>query len=188
MPVAVAALETGSIAQGTLVADALVKTAEVELLEVGPLSPGKFWVLIGGEVAPVRAAYRRGVEVAAETLLDSLLIPQLDGQVLPALRGTSAVCEDDSLGVLETLTAAAAIVAADCAVKAARVTLRDVRLANGLGGKGVVWLTGDVADVQAAVAAGREEAQAKGLLSRSVVIPRLHDQLKLRMFGCISRA
>lgn len=188
MPVAIAAIETGSIAQGTLVADALVKTAEVELLEVGPLSPGKFWVLIGGEVAPVRASHRRGLELAADTLLDSLLIPQLDPQVLPALRGAATACDDDSLGVLETLTAAAAIVAADAAVKAARVTLRDVRLANGLGGKGVVWLTGEVGDVQAAIAAGRAEAQGRGLLARTVVIPRLHEQLKLRMFGCISRA
>ncbi len=188
MPVAIAALETGSIAQGTLAADALVKTAEVELVEVGPVSPGKFWVLIGGDVAPVRASYRRGLEVAGDTLLDSLFIPQLHAQVLPALRGASSACEDDALGVLETLTAAAAIVAADCAVKAADVTLRDVRLANGLGGKGVVWLTGAVSDVQAAIDAGRADAQSRGLLARSVVIPRLHDQMKLRMFGCISRA
>lgn len=188
MNVAVAAIETGSIAQGTLVADALVKTAEVELVDLGPLSPGKFWVLIGGEVAPVRAAYRRGLEVAGDTLLDSLLIPQLHAQVLPALRGVSTVCEDDALGIVETLTAAAAIVAADRALKTAEVTLRDVRLANGLGGKGVVWVTGTVADVQAAVDAGRAEAQGKGLLARSVVIPRLHAQMKLRMFGCISRA
>jgi bacterial microcompartment shell protein len=188
MHVAIAAIETGSIAQGTLVADALVKTAEVDLVELGPLSPGKFWVLIGGDVGPVRAAYRRGLEVAGDTLLDSLFIPQLDAQVLPALRGRSGVCEDDALGILETLTAAAAIVAADRAVKTAGVTLRDVRLANGLGGKGVVWLTGTVSDVQAAVEGGRAEAQGRGLLARTVVIPRLHEQMKLRMFGCISRA
>lgn len=182
--VAIAAVETSSIAQGIVVADAMVKTAEIEVIESAMLSPGKYWVLIGGEVAPVRASFRRGLEIAADTLLDSLLIPQLHEQVMPALRGVArtggAGADDDALGVIETLTASAAILAADAAAKAARVTVRDVRLANGIGGKGVVTVSGPVSDVQAAVDAGREDAQRRGLLARWVVIPRLAEPLKAR--------
>ena len=181
MAVAIAAVETSSIAQGTLAADAMVKTAEVELLEACPISPGKFWVLIGGEIGPVRHAFQRGLEVAGDSVLDHLFIPQLHEQVLPALRGVVAPADHEALGVIETLTAAAAIVAADHAAKAADVLLRDLRLANGLGGKGVLFLTGDVGGVQAAVEAGRAEALRRGLLSRSVVIPRLHPQMKARV-------
>lgn len=181
MHVAIAAIETSSIAQGTVVGDAMVKTAEVDLVEASMLSPGKFWVLIGGEVATVRAAYRRGIEVAAETLLDSLFIPQLHAMVVPALRGVAPIADHDALGVLETMTAASAIVAADHAAKAADVLLRDIRLANGLGGKGVVFLTGAVSDVQAAIEAGRAEALKKGLLARSVVIPRLAAAMKAKV-------
>ena len=82
--------------------------------------------------------------------------------------------------MIETLSAASAIVAADRAAKAANVTVRDLRLANGIGGKGTVFVTGDVSDVQAAVEAGRAEAQRQGLLVRAVVIPRLHPQMKQR--------
>ena len=46
----------------------------------------------------------------------------------------------------------------------------------------MLFLTGDVSDVQAAVEAGRAEALRKGLLARSVVIPRLHRQMKDRVF------
>ena len=182
MYVAIGAVETSSIAQGHVAADAMVKTAEVELLELRPLSPGKFWVLIGGEVATVRASFRRGVDIAGETLLDSLFIPQLHETVIPALRGICPPHDHDALGVIETLSAAAAIVAADRAAKAAEVVVRDLRLANGIGGKGVVVLTGAVGDVQAGVEAGRAEALQKGLLTRSIVIPRLHPQMKARMF------
>ena len=84
--------------------------------------------------------------------------------------------------MIETLTAAAAIISADRAAKTAAVTLRDLRLANGLGGKGFVFLTGEVGEVQAAVEAGRAEAAQKGLLVRSVVVPRLHPQMKERVF------
>jgi microcompartment protein CcmL/EutN len=182
MHVAIAAVETSSIAQGTVVGDAMMKQAEVTLVEACTLSPGKYWVLIGGEVGPVRSAFGRGVEVAADTLLDSLFIPQIHAMVIPALRGTVPARDEDALGVIETLTAASAIIAADRAAKAAAITLRDVRLANGLGGKGFVFLSGEVGDVQAAVDAGRAEALQKGLLVRSVVVPRLHPQMKDRVF------
>jgi len=181
MHVAIAAVETSSVAQGTVVGDTMVKTAEIEILEASMLSPGKYWVLIAGGVAEVRAAWQAGVDAAADTLLDSLFIPQIHPMVLDAVRGTVPRGDDDALGVIETLTASAAIVAADQAAKAARVTLRDLRLANGLGGKGVLFLTGDVSDVQAAVDAGRADAQRHGLLARSVVIPRLHAQMKPRV-------
>ena len=180
--VAIAAVETSSIAQGAVVGDAMVKQAEVTLIEACTLSPGKYWVLIGGEVGAVRSSFARGVDVAAETLLDSLFIPQIHAMVIPALRGTVAAREDDALGVIETLTAAATILAADRAAKTADVLLRDLRLANGLGGKGFVFLSGEVGEVQAAVDAGRAEALQKGLLVRSVVVPRLHPQMKERMF------
>ncbi len=180
-PVAIAAVETSSIAQGFVVADAMIKQADVEVLEASTLSPGRYWILIGGDVAPVRASHRRGVEVAADTLLDELFIPQLHAGVFPALRGLVPSSEDDALGIVETLTAASAIVAADAAAKNAGITLRDVRLASGIGGKGVVTLSGSVSDVQASVAAGRELAQKRGLLARSVVIPRLDPRLRARL-------
>jgi len=180
-PVAIAAVETSSIAQGVVTADAMMKQAEVELLEASVLSPGRYWIVVGGEVATVRASHKRGVEVAADTLLDQLLIPQLDAGVLRALRGLAGGGEDESVGLLETLTAASAIVAADAAAKAAAITLRDLRLANGIGGKGVVVLSGALPDVQAAVASGRAEAERRGLLARAVVVPRMDARLRARI-------
>ncbi len=180
-PVAIAAVETSSIAQGWVTADAMVKEAEVEVLASTTLSPGRYWILIGGDVAEVRAAHKRGVETAGDALLDQLLIPQLDAAVLPALRGTVPASDDDAVGVLETLTAASAVVAADRAAKAARIVVRDVRLANGIGGKGIVVVSGPVSEVQAAVDEGRREARQRGLLARAVVIPRMDARLRARI-------
>lgn len=180
-PVAIAAIETSSIAQGMVTADAMVKQAEVQVLEASVLSPGRYWIVVGGDVADVRAAHRRGVEVAADALLDQLFIPQLHAGVLPALSGVVPASEHDAVGVLETLTAASAIVAADVAAKAANIVLRDLRLANGIGGKGVVVLSGSLPDVQAAVEGGRVLAAARGLLARAVVIPRMDARLRARI-------
>ena len=181
--VAIAAVETSSIAQGLVVADAMMKQADVELLAASTLSPGRFWVLVGGDVASVRVSHRRGVEIAADALLDQLFIPQVHSGVMPAILGRVAPTDDDAVGVIETLSAASAIVAADIAAKTSPITLRDLRLANGIGGKGVVMLSGTVSDVQAAVEAGRADAQKRGLLARAVVIPRMDVQLRTRVLG-----
>jgi len=180
-PVAIAAVETSSIAQGIVTADAMVKRADVAVLHASVLSPGRYWIVVGGAVADVRSAHARGVEVAGDALLDELFIPQLHEGVLPALSGVVPPSDADAVGILETLTAASAIVAADAAAKAAAIVLRDVRLANGIGGKGVVVLTGSLPDVQASVERGRADAQKRGLLARAVVIPRMDARLRERL-------
>jgi microcompartment protein CcmL/EutN len=83
----------------------------------------------------------------------------------------------DALGVVETTTVAAAIHAADAGIKGAEVRLAEVRLADGLGGKGIVLFSGLVADVEAAVEIGVGVLERPELLVRQVVIPKLHPDM-----------
>ena len=86
-------------------------------------------------------------------------------------------------GILETFSAASIVLAADAAAKAAAVTILDIHLAMGLGGKGYAYMTGDVAAVQAAVAAGEAVTAESGLLIASVVIPRPAPQVWDHILG-----
>jgi len=175
---ALALVETNSIAAGILAGDAMVKKAVVQLLEARSICPGKYMILIGGEVGPVREAYDVGQAMAADALVDQLMLPNVHPSVFPALMSATPPRGDEALGVIETVTAAVCIVAADAAVKAADVQLLEIRLANGLGGKSFVLLEGIVADVEAAVAAGVALVKEEGLLIRKVVIPQLHPQMR----------
>ena len=53
----------------------------------------------------------------------------------------------------------------------------EVRLADGLGGKGIVYVTGKVEEVEVAVEAGVAVAEASAK-TRSVVIPAQHAELQ----------
>jgi microcompartment protein CcmL/EutN len=178
---AIALVETNSIAAGILAGDAMVKKAAVQLLEARSICPGKYMVLIGGEVGPVQESYHVGTAVAADTLVDRLLLPNVHTAVFPALMSATPSRGNEALGIIETVTAAVCIVAADAAVKAADVQLLEIRLANGLGGKSFVLLEGSVADVEAAVAAGVELVKQEGLLVRQVIIPQLHEQMRAKI-------
>jgi len=78
---------------------------------------------------------------------------------------------------VETSTAAAAIRAADAGLKSARVRLVEVRLADGLGGKGIVFYSGEVADVEVAIASGVDALDQPGAIVQTVVIPQLHQEM-----------
>lgn len=163
-------LELNSIARGILAADMMLKAADIKLVTARPSCPGKYQILVSGEVSAVESALKVGEESAKANVIDTLLIPRVHPQVIEAINMSVPVSELKALGVLEFFSVTGAIVAADSAVKAANITLIEVRLGTGIGGKSFVTLTGDVGAVEAAVEAGAKTAEASGALIEKVVI------------------
>jgi microcompartment protein CcmL/EutN len=174
---ALALLEFSSIAAGIQAADAMVKRASIDVIRAGTVQPGKYLVLIGGQVADVEESLAAGREVGSATAVDFVYLPQVHPEVVEAIGGGRVPQVTDALGVVETATVAAAIHAADAGIKGAEVRLVEVRLADGLGGKGIVLFSGLVADVEAAVEIGVGVLERPDLLVRQVVIPQLHPEM-----------
>jgi microcompartment protein CcmL/EutN len=168
---AIGLVELSSVASGFVVADTMLKAATVQLLINRTICSGKYMVLVGGEVAAVEASVAAGVAAGGGAIIESCLIPNIDPAVFPALAGTVIQPAPGALGIIEAFSVAALIEGADAAVKAADVTLLEIRLAMALGGKAFARMTGKVAAVEAAVAAGSAVVAARGLLVNKAVIP-----------------
>jgi len=168
---AIGLVEFSSIARGIEAVDAMVKEADVRLLASRTSCSGKYIGLVAGAVAAVKSAVAAGVARGAGHYVDELVIPNVHDQVLAAAAGTVVVPAKAALGIIETFSLASALQAADAAVKAAPVTLVEVRLGTGIGGKGFTTLVGETAAVRAAVGAGAAEAERRGLLVATAVIP-----------------
>lgn len=174
---ALALVDFSSIAIGIEAADAMVKRAQIDVIKTGTVQPGRYIVMIGGLVGEVEESLAAGREVGGSTVLDYVLLPQIHPEVVEAIGGGRVPQVTDSLGVVETTTVSAAIHAADAGIKGAEVRLVEVRLADGLGGKGIVLYSGLVADVEAAVSIGVGVLERPELLVRQVVIPQLHPAM-----------
>ena len=168
---AIGIVETSSIARGYEVADAVLKTADVKIVVNRTVCPGKYMVLVSGNVDAVNASIDAGVEIGGHSVVDHFIIPNIHPDVFPAINGSANIPEIKALGVIEGFTVASIIEAADAAVKAAQVELVNIHLAMAIGGKGYVTLTGEVGAVEAAVDAGSAIIENKGLLVDKVVIP-----------------
>jgi microcompartment protein CcmL/EutN len=174
---ALALVEFNSIAVGIRTADAMVKRAPIGVIKTGTVQPGKYLVLIGGLVADVEESLAAGREMGGEAVVDYVYLPQVHPEVVDAVGGGRVPQAVDAVGVIETTTVAAAIHAADAGIKGAEVHLIEVRLADGLGGKGIVLFSGLVADVEVAVEIGVGVLEQPGLLVQQVVIPQLHPEI-----------
>jgi len=177
MEPALALIEFNSIAVGIQAGDAMVKKAPIAAIQAGTVQPGKYLVLITGEVAEVDESLRTGVEWGGESVIDTVFLPQVHPAVVQAIRGERVEGSGPSLGIIETTDVAATIQAADAGVKGAEVTLREIRLADGLGGKAFCFFQGEVQDVEAAVEIGLSMLPDPSVLVGQVVIPQLHPEM-----------
>jgi len=171
MIISIGLVELTSIARGIEAADAMLKAGEVSLVFARPVCPGKFIVMVHGDVGAVRASMAAGLSVGADRVVNHLLIPRVHHDLLAAVNGTLPPAPLGALGVVEFFDIASAITAADAAAKSSRVTLMEIRLGLGIGGKSFFKLTGEVADVKSAVAAAIAATDGRAPVVSTCIIP-----------------
>ena len=164
-------LEFNSIATGIKSLDAMAKAACIRIIDAKPVCPGKYIIIVAGEVADVDAAMTAGKKAGEAKIVDELFLPQLHPKIIPAIVGAAESSEWDAIAVLEALSVTASIEAGDIACKRANVSIPEIRLAVGLGGKSYVKMVGEISEIEAGMAAALDSIQKKGLLCSSVIIP-----------------
>ena len=174
---AIGVIELKNIPKGVEATDAALKSAGVQVVAAHPSCPGKYEIILTGSISNVTASVSHVLSKFDGYVIDSSIMGRIDEQVIAALFGTQKTERKGALGLIETFSAATTIKAADLAVKTAKVEIFDLRVSRGMGGKGVIMLTGEVGDVTAAVEAASAYAKQSGQLSSESVIAAPHAEL-----------
>ena len=171
-------LEYSSIAIGIKALDEMVKIAPVRIIEARTICPGKFLIVFSGDVASVEYSFNKGCETDKKFIADSLFLPMIHPDVVPAIGKIVATDDWNAIGIIETLTVASGIEAGDLAAKTGNVKIIEIRLAMGFGGKSYVKMMGSLDAMEAALEAGTAKARSKGLLCMATLIPQPHPEIK----------
>ncbi len=177
MSKAIGMAEFSTVSAGITGADRMIKTAEVDVIESATVCPGKYIVIISGELSAVKASVEAAKAINPERVIDSFVLGNPHDSIFTAIYGTAQPENVQALGVMESFSAATAIVAADAAAKTALVELIELRLARGMCGKSYLLLTGSVSAVSAAIERAVNEAGDRGMLLDSSVIPNPDKKL-----------
>jgi len=172
---AIALLEYSSIAAGIVAGDAMVKRAELSVIHAGTVQPGRYLVLIGGEVADVEEALDAAQRMGTSSLVDEMVLPDPHADLVAGLIGAKGAENGEALGIIETASVSAVIRAADAGLKGAHVVLQGIFMADGLGGKGYLLFAGPLVEVDAAVDAAVAVAGSELIDGR--VIAQLHGEM-----------
>ena len=167
---AIGMTEYKTVSTGIRAADLMIKTAEVEIIEAQTVCPGKYIILISGDLSSVRASVDAAKGAFPAELIDSFVLGNPEPSIFPAIYGANPVENPSALGVLETYSAASIIVAADVAAKTAEVSLIELRVARGMCGKSYMLITGSVSAVSAAIERAKEQVGTDGMFLDSSVI------------------
>jgi microcompartment protein CcmL/EutN len=171
-------LEYSSIAIGIKSLDEMVKIAPINIIDARTICPGKYLIVFSGDVASVEYAFHKGIETGKEQLVDSLFLPQIHQDVVHAIGIINKTDEWNAIGIIETMSVVSSIEAGDMAAKKGGVSIIEIRLAIGFGGKSYVKMIGSLDAVQAAMQAGIVKAQEKNLLCMHTIIPQPHNEIK----------
>lgn len=177
MSKAIGMIEFKTVSSGIMAADAMVKTAQVEIVEAQTVCPGKYIAIVSGNLSSVKAAVDTVKYKYSEQLISEFVLGNPHEDIFPAIYGTSEITDVSALGVLETYDAASIIVAADIAAKTAIVQLIELRIAKGMCGKSYMLLTGEVAAVEAAIEKSKMAIAENGMYLDSAVIARPDKQM-----------
>jgi microcompartment protein CcmL/EutN len=174
-------IELNSIARGVESTDAMLKAGNVTLVFAKPVCPGKYIALVAGDVGAVNAAMAAGVSLSGSNLVHHLTIPRVHPDLLPAVNGVLEIKDVAALGLVEYFDITSAILGADAAAKTGNVSLMELRLGMGIGGKSYFTLCGQVSDVKAAVNAALADTEQRGAVVNSCVIPSPTPELFRQM-------
>ncbi|MBU2529502.1 MAG: BMC domain-containing protein, partial [Elusimicrobia bacterium] len=142
-----------------------------------PISEGKYIIIVSGPVAEVESALSKGIEIAEKTVISKSVIRSIHKDVAERLSKKAALPKKlEAVGIVETRNALSVIYAADVAAKVAAVTILEISLGKGIGGKGYFSMTGEVGAVRTAVSAAVKTIDSDNLISR-IVIPNANAHL-----------
>lgn len=189
---ALALIQIRDVPAGLRALDALIKEAEVEIAQRGTVQSGHYLIAFGGEVEPVERSFKRALERAGSAAFDAVLLPDAEPRIVPAFRDGRLrwPATGDALGVAETPSCPSLLACIDAALKGALVELVELRLGDGLGGKAIATLWGEIHDVEAAAEIGRAAFERHVSRHRPapddlsfVVIPNADEETKKAVSG-----
>lgn len=178
---AIGVLETRGMASLMASTDAMLKAADVQLCGRHGIGSGWLTAVIAGRVADVEAAIGVGEVEANRTgeLIGAQVVPRADAGVMDAMPHATGLGAEQiqprAIGLLETQGLTPLVAGADAMLKAAQVELGGWAFIGGALCHAPVF--GDVAAVQAALAAGRQAAERIGSVYATLVLPQPSEGL-----------
>jgi microcompartment protein CcmL/EutN len=147
-------VESRTIAIGVLLADCMMKSAQVELIRASTMCSGRYFIQVAGDRSSVETAVKAAkleAENSDVSLVGSFVISRVHPELIHGLRSVRDIPHGDAIGVIECRGSSSGLVAADMVLKKSEVHLARMVLGQGISGKSYFVIHGDISNIKEAV-------------------------------------
>lgn len=142
--------EFSSISDGLKITDVVLKASDVEIHKNELICPGRYVLIIKGNLKSVSTAINAAKAENLKSLLKAEIIPNISDKVFRAINKKIPDEGIDAIGVIETKNYVISLVLADLIIKNANVKVLKIMDRFGISGKGVVIYSGTTSEVNCA--------------------------------------
>lgn len=142
--------EFSSISDGFKMTDLILKSSDVQIHKNELICPGRYVLLIKGNLKSVNNALNTAKAENMKSLLKAEIIPNISDKVFRAINKKVAFENIDAVGVIETKNYVISLVLADLIIKSASVDVLKIMDRFGISGKGIIIYSGTTSEVNCA--------------------------------------
>lgn len=167
---AIGIIEFNSIAKGYEVADKVNKAAFVDLIMCRPTCPGKFIIIISGDVEAVEVAIKASNEENGKNQIGSFVISNPHEDIVKCINRIR-IDKDiiKSIGIVEHSSIATSMRSLDKALKSADVDLLKFVPGNLIGGRSYFILSGELSAVKESIQTILNEYGKEKLINSAII-------------------
>lgn len=169
-------VELNSIAKGIETTDAMLKSANIELLYSKHICPGKYIIVVSGDTEAVKLSVDRGLTVGQKNIIASFVLSNIHEDIINGLKRKFNYPVIRAIGVVEFTSAAEGLISLDKVLKYGNVSLVKLLMGSGIGGKCYFVITGDLSSVEEGLRFGMDGVKMKKLVNKAI-IPYPDDEL-----------
>lgn len=169
MSSSIGVIEFKSISKGIEVADAMVKKADVDILLLKNICPGRFIVILSGDEGSIKTTLDHGVISGQGHVLDSCVINAVHSNIIQVLKTRLVMNVNGAIGIMETNSVSSGLKALDKTLKGANLNLVKLQVASGISGKLVYIISGGLSDVEYGMSLAKNEVDSKRIVNISII-------------------
>lgn len=167
---AIGIIELNSIAKGYEVADKISKASFVELVMCKTTCPGKFLIIVSGDVSSVNTSIETSKEISGKSEVASFVINNPHEDILKNINRRIINKENiNSIGVVEHSSIASSMRVLDKALKSADVELIKFIPGNLIGGRSYFIISGELSSIKESIENSLNEIGKDRLINFSII-------------------
>lgn len=163
-------IEFRKIPKGVLALDKIVKNSDVQIIMARLICPGRYLIFFSGKIEDINNSINCVKDSFCKTEFKYKVVTNIREEILGKINKVIEFKKNvKAVGIIETKDTISIFKVSDFILKEFEIDIKSIKINIGTGGKGVVFFTGNIADLKGIESVFTDEKWSKLVLAYEIV-------------------